>query len=175
MPLVPEIRRFALNALCGRPDLTGEALHAHLFGAGGLERAVAALAEQVQAGGKGAACYGLGYSAGGTALWRAAAGGLPLAGLCCLSSTRLRNERAIMVPTHVFFGEDDPNMPPSDWLKTVPERCTVLRGVGHGYYLHAGDAQRETALRMVEEMERVSTGPVRQAAAVERPAAGSAD
>jgi hypothetical protein len=146
--------RFALNELCGRPDLKGEALHKHLFHEGGISDAVVALRETLDSG-----FVGLGYSAGGTLLWRAAAQGLPFASIFCISSTRLRNETSIATPNHVFFGAEDPNKPAAEWLSTVPDRSIVFPDAGHGYYLHPEtEAARKTQTMILQNISKLSTG-----------------
>lgn len=144
----PDVIRFALNELCGRSDLTGEALHRHLFVEGAFDKAVASLKERLTAG-----MYGLGYSAGGAAIWRAAAEGLPFAAIFCVSSTRLRNEAPITIPNHVFFGAEDPNKPSPNWLATVPDQATVFEKAGHSYYLQtASDAVHKTCGKISQEI-----------------------
>jgi len=125
------VERVALSDLCGRPDLSGEALHQYLFEQGGAKVAIDTLLARPNTGG-----FGLGYSAGGTILWRAVAGGLPLMGLICVSSTRLREEGPVAAPTHVFFGTQDMRKPSQDWLSYTPDQHTILEGVGHDYYQH---------------------------------------
>lgn len=73
LPNISSIERFGLNELCERPNLSGEALHQFLFTDGGLEKAANSL---LSIAGKDS--FGLGYSAGGTALWRAVTQGLIL-------------------------------------------------------------------------------------------------
>lgn len=121
--------RLALNELCGRPDLTGEDLHRYLFEKSGMDDAVDALGRYLTSD-----CAALGYSAGGTALWRAAASGRSFRYLFCISSTRLRNETVISTPNHVFFGEGDSGKPSQSWLSKVAQNATVLAQVGHDYY-----------------------------------------
>ena len=146
----PKVTRFALNELCGRTDLTGDALHRYLFAHGGMEQAVASLKEEVTAG-----MYGLGYSAGGTAIWRAAAKGLPFTAIFCVSSTRLRDEMPITVPSYVFFGADDPNRPSSSWLSDVPHHSTVFEQAGHTYYLQPGsDAVNQTSQEISQGLRK---------------------
>ena len=118
LPLADQVSHHALNELAGRPELSGEALHRYLFQDRGMNKAVATLTEMMT---KEKHCFGLGYSAGGTALWKAAAfQAVPLLGLFCVSSTRLRDETAIPVPAHVFFGSQDPGRPSLEWLRQCP-------------------------------------------------------
>lgn len=132
LPGVRQVIRHELNALCGRPDLTGETLHRHLYESGGMDDAVSALEGLVEPG-----SWGLGFSAGGTALWRAASRSQAFDGLFCVSSTRLRNEGPIAAQTHVFYGELDQGKPSAKWLTTTPDQHSVFPGVGHSFYLDA--------------------------------------
>nr|WP_319390494.1 alpha/beta hydrolase [uncultured Cohaesibacter sp.] len=125
----PRVSRFALNDLCGRPDLCGEALHRYLFYDDGMDEVVRALKQTLSGD-----CIGIGYSAGGTALWRAAAAGLSFTAIFCISSTRLREEATIATPNQVFFGADDPGRPSAEWLSSVPDEFTILENAGHSYY-----------------------------------------
>lgn len=135
-----EVERFSLSALCGRVDLSGDALHGHLFEAGGMDIVVKALCARLCGN-----TIGLGYSAGGTALWRAVSSGGNLAALACVSSTRLRDEGPIAVPSLVFFGAEDKRRPSDHWLASVPDRAVVLPDAGHDYYLSPEtDAMRRT-------------------------------
>ncbi|MHA6267800.1 hypothetical protein ACXYMP_13120 [Aliiroseovarius sp. CAU 1755] len=130
-----EVQRFSLGDLCHRAYLSGEELHHHLFTEGGITVAASALRNLICDG-----SFGLGYSAGGTALWQAVISGMPLAGLTCVSSTRLRNERAAPVQTHTFFGALDKGQPSTDWLTTVPNTYKVFSGLEHSFYLdHVDD------------------------------------
>nr|WP_321444172.1 hypothetical protein [uncultured Cohaesibacter sp.] len=141
--------RLALNELCNRPDLTGEALHRHLFHLGGMDEVVDVLKQTISEVG-----VGLGYSAGGTAIWRACAAGCSFNSVFCVSSTRLREEFSISAPNHVFFGAEDQSKPNSRWLETVPDRFTVFGGVGHSYYLQsASEAACQTVAHISNGME----------------------
>lgn len=150
-----QVIRLALNDLCARPELTGEALHQHLFRHGGMDDVVSAL-KQTLSGGD----VGLGYSAGGTALWRAAAAGCSINALFCISSTRLRDEAAIAIPNHVFFGSQDQGKPSSQWLATVPDHFTVFDEVGHTYYLHqSSHAAHETRILISDGIKPSTAAP----------------
>ena len=153
LPFVSEVARFALNELCDRPDLVGEPLHRHLFDHNGFDEGIFALRAVLGSG-----YFGLGYSAGGTLLWRAAAQGMPLNGIFCVSSTRLRNEAAISNPNHVFFGALDQNKPSSKWLSTIPEYHTVFQGVGHSYYLKTDSKEvKETNKKIANHIVKLSS------------------
>lgn len=123
-------RHLTLSELSGRPGLNGEDLHKHLFQEAGLEAVLEKLAET---GGFG--WIGLGYSAGGTALWRAVSGGLDLSALICVSSTRLRYETSsLSIPTYTFWGEHDKDRPSEDWNRAVPTSARTYSGAGHDFY-----------------------------------------
>ncbi len=123
-------RGLRLADLAERPDLDGEALHAHLFGEDGIATVVRRLAA-TEGGGK----VGLGFSAGGTALWRAALAGLDLAALICVSSTRLGAETvAPAIPTRVFWGGRDPRRPPEAWNATLPIVAVTFPEADHAFY-----------------------------------------
>ncbi len=124
------VSRFALNDLCNRPDLRGEALHSCLFYDDGMDEVVRVLKQTLNGD-----CVGIGYSAGGTALWRAVVAGLSFASIFCISSTRLREEASISTPNQVFFGADDHGRPSSEWLSSVPDKFTIFENAGHTYYL----------------------------------------
>jgi hypothetical protein len=147
----PGVIRLALNELCNRPDLAGEALHRHLFHFGGMDDAVGALKQTISED-----AVGLGYSAGGTALWRASAAGCSFCSVFCISSTRLREELAIPSPNHVFFGAEDEGKPKSHWLETVPDQFTTFTGVGHGYYLQSTSKEvRRTTTQISEALKNL--------------------
>lgn len=123
------VRHLHLADLCNRPDLSGEALHKHLFLGKGLAQVTAALFPLSNKD-----TLAIGYSAGGTALWQAVQQGMQLARLICVSSTRLRDEGSIDTPHHVIFGQDDPGRPGQDWLDHVPQSYDLIPDVGHAFY-----------------------------------------
>lgn len=125
------VERLSLAELCGQPTLSSEALHHHLFQEDGMAAVVRSLRGTLA---KHPPLIGLGYSAGGTALWKAVQAGAPLAGLICVSSTRLRDESALSIQTQVYFGDDDPGRPSKDWLTTVPTAATLLPNAAHAFY-----------------------------------------
>ena len=133
------VARLSLAELCGQRHLSGEALHHHLFQESGMARAVRKLCNVMA---DRSPLIGLGYSAGGTALWKAVQAGVPLTGLICVSSTRLRNETALSIPTQVYFGDDDPGRPSKDWLSTVPTTATLLPSAAHAFYAEADHPAR---------------------------------
>jgi len=123
-------RVIRLADISGRPDLSGEGLHEHLFKRGGLEHAV----EKVCAIGA-SARIGIGFSAGGTVLWNGVKRGLPLQGLICISSTRLRLESApLAIPTMTLWGELDPHRPSESWNTAVPGFSMIYPGQPHDFY-----------------------------------------
>ncbi len=129
-----KVTRCDLATLCGHPDLRGEALHRHLFTKGAIQRVVQALCARITE-----PTFALGYSAGGTALWQAAHVA-PICGLVCVSSTRLRDEHALSVPTACIFGQNDPNRPNDHWCATVPDTTTILPDAEHSFYTDANAA-----------------------------------
>ncbi|SFL28586.1 hypothetical protein SAMN04488036_108123 [Shimia haliotis] len=127
-----EIIRCDLANLSGRPDLAGEALHAHLFERGAMGRVVDTITKLSNT-----PTVALGYSAGGTALWQAARH-VPFLGLVCISSTRLRNETPVSVPTLTVFGGSDPHRPNDHWCATVPTHVQILPEAAHDFYCETG-------------------------------------
>lgn len=123
------VRHLHLADLCNRPDLSGEALHKHLFLGEGLAQVTAAL---VAFSNK--ETIPIGYSAGGTALWQAVQQGMQMARLICVSSTRLRDAGPIDTQHHVIFGQDDPGRPTQDWLDHVPQSYDLIPDAGHAFY-----------------------------------------
>ncbi|OWO95551.1 alpha/beta hydrolase [Rhizobium esperanzae] len=123
-------RLLHLAELSGRPGLRGDELHHHLFNEDGMRHAVRALREV-----GGHRCLGVGFSAGGTALWNAVKEGLELQALICVSSTRLRFETSpLNMPTMVVWGELDPYRPPESWNHAVPQRWKTYAGKQHDFY-----------------------------------------
>jgi hypothetical protein len=125
-----EVEIIRLSAAAGAGHLTGEALHQYLFSDGGMDAAIAHLASF----GDGETA-GIGFSAGGTALWRAVAKGMPLRALVCVSSTRLRQETSrLSIPAHTFWGGNDPNIPDETWRASMPTSSRIYEGQEHGFY-----------------------------------------
>jgi hypothetical protein len=85
------IEYLSLNILCGMPLMSGKALHGYLFEQDGMNIASHALRAHCDPN-----TIGLGYSAGGTAFWRAGQNGMLLKGLFCVS----RPNCAIWHPFH---------------------------------------------------------------------------
>ena len=131
---LPVAARLSLGDLCAAPELSGEALHHHLFVKGAMRSAKAALQRYIS---ENQPLIGLGYSAGGTALWQAAADGAPLAALMCVSSTRLRDAAPLLLPNEVIFGALDTNRPSETWMQTVPESAVILPNAEHAFYVDA--------------------------------------
>lgn len=119
-----------LADISGRPDLSGEGLHEHLFKCGGLEHAV----EKVCAIGA-SPRIGIGFSAGGTLLWNAVKRELRLHALICVSSTLLRLETdPLAIPTMTLWGELDPHRPAEGWNAVVPGLSKIYPGQPHDFY-----------------------------------------
>lgn len=142
-----------LAALCARPDLAGETLHQHLFSQGGMDAVVSALRAHLAPD-----VVGLGYSAGGTALWRAVRLGAPMRALYCVSSTRLRDEAAIAIPNHVMFGALDANAPGADWLEHVPGGYSLFDGCDHSFYTKPESPAVKRIARMIAQQCRPAAG-----------------
>ncbi|WP_144439949.1 alpha/beta hydrolase [Methylobacterium sp. AMS5] len=121
---------FSLSSLCDSPFPSGSELHNHLFEQGGMHQAISRLHRYSNED-----SIGLGFSAGGTVLWRAAREGLPLKKLICVSSTRLRHERTILsIPTFTLWGERDPHRPDEEWCRSIPSHSIIYEGLGHDFY-----------------------------------------
>ncbi|OAP49416.1 hypothetical protein [Sinorhizobium americanum] len=118
-------------------DYTGERLHRELVENHGFDRAAERLAGLSET-----ADVALGYSAGGTALWRGVLRGLVVDRLICLSSTRLRDVRASMMPkpSLVVFGKNDPNRPPDQWARGSAVQSYIVPDAGHDFYANEGQA-----------------------------------
>jgi|GEM_PF-5792498 len=129
LPDVVKIQYLSLNALLGWPHLLGTSTHEHLFKHGGIETVIQALVEYSDP-----ETIAIGYSAGGTALWRAVQAGMSLQGLFCVSSTRLRELGPIEPHTHTYFGSKDSNRPNDNWLSQASPNHTILQDVGHNFY-----------------------------------------
>nr|WP_298101087.1 alpha/beta hydrolase [uncultured Shinella sp.] len=125
-----ESRMLQMADLSKRPDLSGDDLHDHLFNEDGMSRAVQTLCE-IDGGGY----IGIGFSAGGTALWRAVKAGLKLQALICVSSTRLRLETfPLNIPTMALWGDLDPYRPTEAWNDAVPGCWKIYAGKQHDFY-----------------------------------------
>ncbi len=149
LPQIETCSTFALAELSGRPDLSGEALHTHLFEHAGMDTAVTAVTRHANVAARHQMVLGLGYSAGGTALWRAARAGLDLKALVCLSSTRLRDEVALDLPTFTVFGAQDAQRPTDDWLANTPSDSLVIADAAHDFYAQHTGVARQTAAQFV--------------------------
>ena len=145
-----------LADLSGQPELSGETLHAHLFKGDGMGLAARALARAGHAG-----LCGVGFSAGGSALWQAIARGLRLRALVCVSSTRLRCEVApLAIPTFVLWGEDDPYRPDQEWNRYVPLESKSYAGQHHDFYRSAlTDGTSPLSEDIERFLSRVETTP----------------
>lgn len=125
-----EHHELRLADLGGHPKLRGENLHNHLFNEDGISHAVQTLREI-----EGRTCVGIGFSAGGTALWRAVKAGLDFQALICVSSTRLRLETSLLtIPTMALWGELDPSRPTEGWNDAVLNCWKIYAGKQHDFY-----------------------------------------
>lgn len=119
-----------LSDLSGKPELNAEQLHNYLFEQEGMRQVVRKLCDV-----SGDDLVGLGYSAEGTAPWRAVREGLLLKKLIRVSSTRLRHERVrLAVPAITLWRELDAHRPDDEWYRLVPSRSIVYQIWGHNFY-----------------------------------------
>lgn len=116
---------------------TQEMLHRQ-FVDGGIDRAVEQLLALEQSN-----VTILAFSVGGTIGWRFALECGQVESLYCISSTRLRHET--MRPEckiALYFGEDDPFIPPKEWFDKMNVASDILPGKGHGFYMEAEFAEQ---------------------------------
>jgi len=109
--------------------LQGDPVHERLFKHNGIDAVVQALQTYSDPD-----TIALGYSAGGTALWRAVQAGMSLKGLFCISSTRLRELVSVAPYSHTYFGSEDAHRPHDLWLKKAPSRYSIFKGASHNFY-----------------------------------------
>ncbi|WP_288426860.1 alpha/beta hydrolase [uncultured Agrobacterium sp.] len=130
-----QINFIKLSDLCEDPSLSGSELHSYLFEGEGLQHVVSRLKDFAAD-----KTHGIGFSAGGTALWLAAKDGLEIEKLVCVSSTRLRYETDNLdIPTFTFWGELDPNRPSDEWCQSTPGYSRVYAGQSHNFYDEISD------------------------------------
>ena len=129
LPHSGNAEHLSLNRLSNTPHLTGEALHQHLFEQGGIETIVQNLLAYSDPD---TLC--IGYSAAGTALWRAVQAGMLMKGLFCISSTRLRELGPIFTETYAYFGSLDAANPNEKWLADIPANHMIFKNIGHSFY-----------------------------------------
>lgn len=78
----------------------------------------------------------LGFSIGGTIAWKASLKGLKVSHLIAVSSTRLRYEtESLNCEIKLFFGENDPNKPNSEWFSDLKIPYQILKNQNHQLYL----------------------------------------
>ncbi|WP_339108544.1 hypothetical protein [Thioclava sp. GXIMD4216] len=147
-----DIIYLGLNDLCDHANLSGEELHHQLFLRGGIDIAARKLASFIDR-----PSFGIGFSAGGTALWKSTVFGASFTKIFCVSSTRLRSESSIIVANSVFFGGRDTNIPTEDWMKSVPDRCTIYEDALHNFYLNdQSDEMAHTFQEITQDIEFLS-------------------
>lgn len=112
-------------------EVQGDALHRQLVENGGFDAAAARVREVF-----GSADIGLGYSAGGTVLWRSVLLGFGLKRLICISSTRLRDQtpEAMRVPALAIFGDQDAHRPPATWGAGSGIQVVRVEQADHAFY-----------------------------------------
>ncbi len=77
----------------------------------------------------------IGFSIGGTILWKAILKGLKVKRLIGISATRLRLEsRKIPCSSKLYFGLLDQYKPSAEWLETMPTDYEVLENRHHDMY-----------------------------------------
>lgn len=145
-----------LSTLAEEPALSGEALHEHLFGREGIGIAIRALVRSSHDD-----FCGLGFSAGGTVLWKAVAGGLRLRALVCVSSTRLRYESApLPIPTLTLWGENDPRRPDWEWGQQTSLETKSYAGKHHDFYRSDLTSPRSSLSEDIERFLSRFEGPI---------------
>lgn len=79
---------------------------------------------------------GIGFSIGGTILWRGyQEGKLSFKRLICISSTRLRNEiEKIDIPTLTIFGEKDSYAPTLEKIQSLGANYRIMPEFDHDFY-----------------------------------------
>lgn len=83
----------------------------------------------------------LGFSIGGTIAWKAALKGLKTNCLLAVSSTRLRYEWEVPnCRVKLYFGENDPNKPDSDWFLDLSLENEILQNQSHQLYCDKNNA-----------------------------------
>ena len=159
LPEDTQLHQFSLAKLVGKPEWSGERLHDHLVNRGGTELAVQRLLEQHKS-----VDIAIGFSAGGTVLWRACLAGLACADLFCLASTRLRNETAKPPGrTHVFFDQKDIDSSSQTRLRRLSDSFHVFRDGRHTAYLNPDSGMNRLAGQLLRKalVENVSTVSVK--------------
>ncbi|WP_297575742.1 hypothetical protein [uncultured Deefgea sp.] len=147
LPKDMQLHLLSLANLVGKPDLSGMELHDHLIHQGGMTRAVQQLLKQHQT-----TDIAIGYSAGGTVLWRACLAGLNCTDLFCLSSTRLRNEsNKPTARTHIFFDQGDITISSQEKLLQLSDHFYLIGHDGHTAYLNPNSKMSQLARRHVHE------------------------
>jgi len=97
---------------------------------GGIERAVNRLILPENKN-----SIGVGFSIGGTILWKAALKGLGISELICFSSTRIRYESdKPNCRIKLIFGQNDAYQPGEEWYKKMGLKVDVLPDLGHNFY-----------------------------------------
>lgn len=123
------VERVGLGELLGVPH-RGKDLYCALV-QGGFDVTAAKVIEQF-----GDAEIGVGYSSGGTVLWKGILRGFRLKRLVCISSTRLRDEdpHAMSIPALTVFGDQDASRPPALWGEGSDLERLFLPSAEHAFY-----------------------------------------
>jgi pimeloyl-ACP methyl ester carboxylesterase len=110
-------------------DYSEENLHRQ-FVNGGIDRGVSALIKNEKD-----TVHVLGFSVGGLIAWKAALAGLKVEKFTALSSTRLRYEEHVpSCPIDLYFAENDPYKPSSDWFEKM--NLSIRFAVNEEHYFY---------------------------------------
>ena len=117
-------------------DYTAENLH-YQFLNGGISKAVENLLQIEKQ-----PTIILGFSIGGFIAWKACLSFLSIQNLYAISSTRLRyeNEKPI-VNIELFYGENDPYKPSSDWFEHLDIKQQLYLNETHDFYKNKNVAE----------------------------------
>jgi dienelactone hydrolase len=146
------VEYLSLNQLCQTPYLSGDALHQHLFENDGIETVAHTLQAHSDPN-----TIAVGYSAGGTALWRAVQAGMKLKALFCVSSTRLRELGPISPFTHTYFGSLDTGKPNKKWLAKTPTKHFTFEDAEHNFYNDISSSARKACQIIATDIAHFDT------------------
>ncbi len=78
----------------------------------------------------------VGFSMGGTLLWKAVTRGFSVGGIVCISATRLRYESQATtpVPSVLIFGDSDPFAPSATKCQQLGGQLVTVNNSGHEFY-----------------------------------------
>ena len=95
----------------------------------------------------------IGFSIGGTILWKAVENyGLTLSKLICISSTRLRFEKSRLNPkTFLVYGVLDEYAPEQCLAMKLADKHKIIPQVGHDFYRHNPTLLKQTLITLMQE------------------------